>query len=209
MNIITISREFGSGGRELGKRIADILGYSYYDREIITAIAEKHNFDADYVENVLENGIPVNIPVTFGNTFSYSDPTGQQAIQLLATQSRLLKEFASKENCVIVGRSANIILEDCNPLNIFVYADIESKIKRCRQRADKNEQLTDFEMKRKFRQIDAGRAKHQRFLSDAKWGSKESYHLCVNTSGLEIKTIAPVVADFAKSYFGSVKVSDK
>lgn len=205
MNIITISREFGSGGRELGKRIADILGYSYYDREIITAIAEKHNFDANYVENVLESGFPINIPITYGNTFSYTDPTGQQAIELLATQSKLLKEFATKENCVIVGRSANIILEDFKPLNIFVYADLESKIKRCRQRAPEDEQLTDNEMKRKFRQIDAGRAKHHRFLSDTKWGDKEGYHLCINTSGLEVKSIAPVVADFAKSYFMEVK----
>lgn len=205
MNIITISREFGSGGRELGKRIADILGYSYYDREIITAIAEKHDFDEKYVENVLESGFPVSIPITYGHTFSYSDPSGQQAIQLLATQSKLLKEFASRENCVIVGRSANIILEDYNPLNIFVYADLESKIKRCRQRAAENEHLTDSEMKRRFRQIDAGRAKHQRFLSDVKWGDKEGYHLMVNTSGVVIKSIAPMIADFAKHYFDEVK----
>lgn len=201
MNIITVSREFGSGGRELGKRIADILGYSYYDREIITAIAQKHNFDENYVENVLESGFPVSMPITYGHTFSISDPTGQQAIELLATQSRLLKEFASKENCVIVGRGANVILEDFDPLNIFVYADLESKIKRCRQRASENEQLTDNEMKRKFKQIDAGRAKHQRFLTDLKWGDKEGYHLCVNTSGVVIKSIAPLVAEFAKHYF--------
>ncbi|MBR5497854.1 MAG: cytidylate kinase-like family protein [Clostridia bacterium] len=205
MNIITISREFGSGGRELGKRIADILGYSYYDREIITAIAQQHNFDEKYVENLLENRFPINIPLTFGNTFTYTDPTGQQAIDLLSTQSRLLREFAAKENCVIVGRSANILLEDCNPLNIFVYADLESKIKRCRRRAPEDERLTDNDMKRKFKQIDAGRAKHQRFLSDCKWGSKEGYHLCVNTSGLEIKSIAPVVAAFAENYFKAEK----
>ena len=72
MNIITISREFGSGGRELGKRLADLLGYSYYDREIITAIAEKHNFAESYVENVLEGNIPFSAPVTFGRTFSYA-----------------------------------------------------------------------------------------------------------------------------------------
>lgn len=202
MNIITISREFGSGGRELGKRIADILGYAYYDREIISAIAQQHDFDEHYVENVLESGFPISIPISYGKTFScHTDATGQQALQLLTTQCRLLKEFAKKENCVIVGRSANIILEEFDPLNIFVYADTESKIKRCRSRAAEGEKLTDNEMKRRIRQIDAGRARHQRFLSDKKWGDKAGYHLCVNTSGLEIKTIAPVVADFAKSCF--------
>lgn len=199
MNIITISREFGSGGRELGKRIADILGYAYYDREIITTIAEKHNFDEHYVENVLESGFPYSIPITYGRTFSYTDTTGQQALELLTTQCAILKEIAGKENCVIVGRSANIILEEFEPLNFFVYADMESKIKRCRERASENEHFTDNEMRRKIKQIDAGRAKHQRFLSDKKWGSKEGYHLCINTSGLEIKKIAPIVADFAKN----------
>lgn len=201
MNIITISREFGSGGRELGKRIADILGYSYYDREVITAIAEHHDYDEHYVENILESGFPFSMPISYGKTFSYHDATGQQALQLLATQCKMLKEFASKGNCVIVGRSANIILEEYDPLNLFVYADMKSKIERCRKRAPQHEHLTDNEMRRRIRQIDNGRARHQKFLTDIKWGSKEGYHLCVNTSGVEIKAIAPVIADFAKSCF--------
>lgn len=201
MNIITISREFGSGGRELGKRIADILGFSYYDREIITAIAEKHDYDENYVETMLESRFPFSMPITYGRTFSYTDATGQQAIELLSSQYKLLRDFASKGNCVIVGRSANIILEEFDPLNIFVYADMESKMKRCRERAPENENLRDFEMKRRIKQIDTGRAKHQKFLTDQKWGDKEGYHLCVNTSGLDIKSISPVIADFAKGYF--------
>lgn len=203
MNIITISREFGSGGREVGKRIADLLGYSYYDREIITAIAEKHDFDENYVENMLENGFTFAMPITYGRTFSYTDAGGQQAIQLLSTQCRLLKEFASKGNCVIVGRSANILLEDYNPFNIFVYADMDAKITRCRERMSADEGLKDSEIKRRIRQIDSNRAKHQRFLTDKKWGDKESYHLCVNTSGADIKTVSAMIADYAKAYFES------
>ncbi len=201
MNIITISREFGSGGRELGKRIADLLGYSYYDREIISKLAEKYNFDENYIESVLEGGRSFNVPITYGRTFSYTDATGQQAIELLSSQYRLLRELAEKGNCVIVGRCANVILEDFRPLDIFVYADLQSKIDRCRERAPKDEILKDSELKRKIRQIDTNRAKQQRFMSDKKWGAKEGYHLCVNTSGLEIKTLAPVIADYAKSYF--------
>ncbi|MBQ7961440.1 MAG: cytidylate kinase-like family protein [Clostridia bacterium] len=203
MNIITISREFGSGGREVGKRIADILGYAYYDREIITAIAEKHDFNENYVESMLENGFSFCMPITYGRTFSYSDVGGQQAIQLLSTQCRMLREIASKGNCVIVGRSANIILEDMNPLNIFVHADIESKLRRCRERAPENENLKDSELRRKIKQIDSNRAKHQRFLSEKKWGDKEGYHLCVNTSGADIKAISSIIAEYAKGYFES------
>lgn len=203
MNIITISREFGSGGREVGKRIADILGYAYYDREIITAIAEKHDFNENYVESMPENGFSFCMPITYGRTFSYSDVGGQQAIQLLSTQCRMLREIASKGNCVIVGRSANIILEDMNPLNIFVHADIESKLRRCRERAPENENLKDSELRRKIKQIDSNRAKHQRFLSEKKWGDKEGYHLCVNTSGADIKAISSIIAEYAKGYFES------
>ncbi len=205
MNIITISREFGSGGREVGKRIADILGYAYYDREIITAIAEKHDFNENYVESMLENGFSFCMPITYGRTFSYSDVGGQQAIQLLSTQCKMLKEIASKGNCVIVGRSANIILEDMNPLNIFVHADMESKLRRCRERAPENENLKDSELRRKIKQIDSNRAKHQRFLSEKKWGDKEGYHLCVNTSGADIKAISAIIAEYAKGYFETKK----
>ncbi len=201
MNIITISREFGSGGRELGKRIADLLGYSYYDREIISKLAEKHNFDEKFVENVLEGGQPFIMPITYGRTFSYTDATGQQAIQLLSSQYRLLREFAEKGNCVIVGRCANVILEEFNPLNIFVYADMESKMKRCRERAPQDENLKDNELKRRIKQIDAGRARQQRFMSDKKWGAKEGYHLCINTTDANIRALAPIVADFAKNHF--------
>ena len=201
MNIITISREFGSGGRELGKRLADLLGYAYYDREIISKLAEKYNFDESYVENMLEGGKPFTMPITYGRTFAYTDVTGQQAVQLLSSQCRLLREFAEKGNCVIVGRCANVILEDFDPLNIFVYADMESKLNRCRARASENENLKDNELKRKIRQIDNGRAKQQRFMYDKKWGAKEGYHLCINTSGANIKSLAPVVANFAKNHF--------
>lgn len=201
MNIITISREFGSGGREVGKRIADLLGYEYYDREIIEAVADKHELDEDYVENVLSKGFSVGFPVTFGRTFSYHDATGQKAIELLSEQCKFIKEVASKGNCVIVGRSSNIILEDYNTFNVFVYADMASKLERCKKRANTDEKMSDFELKRKIKQVDSGRAKHQRFLTDAKWGEKSGYHLCVNTSGVDIKAIAPVIAEYAKAWF--------
>lgn len=201
MNIVTISREFGSGGRELGKRIADSLGYAYYDREIITAIAQRHDFSEHYVEWVLESAFPISIPISYGKTFSYADPTGQQALELLTSQCKFLKEAAEKNNCVIVGRSANIILKDYNPLDIFVYADMESKLRRCRERAKEDEQFTDNQMKKKIRRIDMGRANHQRFLSDKKWGDKAGYHLCINTTDVEIRAIAPIVAEYAKHYF--------
>ena len=202
MRIITISREFGSGGRELGKRLADALGFAYYDREIVSSIAEKCNLDEGYVENVLRKGLTINVPVTFGHTFYfYSDPTSENELKVLNTQQRIIKELALRGDCVMVGRSSGIILEKYNPLRLFVYADMEWKVKRCRERASADEHLTDRELEKKIRQIDAGRARHQKLLTDRKWGAPEGYDLCINTTNLEIKKIIPGLKEMALCWF--------
>lgn len=202
MRIITISREFGSGGRELGKRLADALGFAYYDREIVSSIAEKCNLDEGYVENVLRKGLTINVPITFGHTFYfYSDPTSENELKVLNTQQQIIKELALRGDCVMVGRSSGIILEKYNPLRLFVYADMEWKVKRCRERASAEEHLTDRELEKKIRQIDAGRARHQKLLTDRKWGAPEGYDLCINTTNLEIKKIIPGLKDLALCWF--------
>ena len=202
MRIITISREFGSGGRELGKRLADALGFAYYDREIVSSIAEKCNLDEGYVENVLRKGLTINVPVTFGHTFYfYSDPTSENELKVLNMQQQIIKELAQRGDCVMVGRSSGIILEKYNPLRLFVYADMEWKVKRCRERASADEHLTDRELEKKIRQIDAGRARHQKLLTDRKWGAPEGYDLCINTTNLEIKKIIPGLKEMALCWF--------
>ena len=202
MRIITISREFGSGGRELGKRLADALGFAYYDREIVSSIAEKCNLDEGYVENVLRKGLTINVPVTFGHTFYfYSDPTSENELKVLNTQQQIIKELALRGDCVMVGRSSGIILEKYNPLRLFVYADMEWKVKRCRERASAEEHLTDRELEKKIRQIDAGRARHQKLLTDRKWGAPEGYDVCINTTNLEIKKIIPGLKEMALCWF--------
>lgn len=202
MKIITVSREFGSGGREVGKRLADILGFRYYDKEIITAVAEKSNFDENYVETVLEKGIPRSFPITFARTFSFTDSAQENYTKLLLTQQQIIKDIAKKgEDFVIVGRASDVILEEYNPLNLFVYADKQSKIERCKKRAPDGEKLTDKELARQIKQVDLGRAVNRQLLADDHWGEKESYHLCVNTTGMDIKTLTDAVAEFAKAWF--------
>ena len=202
MRIITISREFGSGGRELGKRLADALGFAYYDREIVSSIAEKCNLHEGYVENVLRKALTIKVPVTFRHTFYfYSDPTSENELKVLNTQQQIIKELALRGDCVMVGRSSGIILEKYNPLRLFVYADMEWKVKRCRERASAEEHLTDRELEKKIRQIDAGRARHQKLLTDRKWGAPEGYDLCINTTNLEIKKIIPGLKEMALCWF--------
>ena len=204
MKIITISREFGSGGRELGKRLADELNFAYYDREIITEIAKKSEMDEEYIENILDNGFSQNFPLSFARTFSYTTTIQPNMTQLLVAQHQIIKEIAAKEDCIIVGRNANFILKDQNPLNLFVYADIDSKLKRCREKANQDASLSDSELLKQIKQVDNLRAKQQAFLTNAKWGEKENYHLCINTSGLNLKELTPKIADYARFWFGGV-----
>ncbi len=203
MKIITISREFGSGGRELGKRLADELDFEYCDREIITAIAQKHSMNESYVESLLENGIPKSFPITFGRTLSFPDATQQNYTKLLVAQQEFISDLAKKgKDFIIVGRAADVILEDYNPLNLFVYAQMDSKLERCKKRASKNgEKISDRELVRRIKKVDTSRAINRQLLADGGWGDKESYHLCINTTGKEIKKLVPAVADFARRWF--------
>ena len=196
MGIITIGREFGSGGRELGKRLADELGYAYYDKEIVTEIAKKSELDENYVEYALDGGMFRNFPIHFGRTFSYSPTLMANETKLIADQNKLLRDLAQKGNCIIIGRAADVILRDFNPFNIFVYADMESKVKRCREKGEEKEPLSDKELIRKIKKIDADRKRYHGLISEIPWGDKRGYHLCVNTSDRQIKALVPLVAAY-------------
>jgi cytidylate kinase len=125
-----------------------------------------------------------------------------QSIRVAAAQRQIIENFAKQGDCVIVGRGADVILEDMKPLNLFVYADMDSKVERCRQRAPEGENLSENELVRMIRQIDKQRAQHHQMYTDTRWGAKEGYHLCINTSGKEIKQMIPALAQFVRSWFG-------
>ena len=199
--IITISREFSSGGRELGKRLADALSIPCYDHQIIEMVAERQGLDKTYVANLSEQDICVFYPNTIGRGFINSNVAGLPSMQIVAEENRLIKELAEKGDCVIVGRAADIILKDYDPLNIFVYADMESKLERCKSHAAHEEHLTDRQLIRKIKRIDKKRASYRTLFTDKKWGHRESYDLCVNTSGKDIKKLIPSLADFVKDWF--------
>lgn len=119
MKIITVSREFGSGGREIGKRLADRLGVAYYDKEIISAIADKLKLDENYIENKLEQNFTINYPYTFRRSFSMAYDAPNQTAKLLLEQHKIIRSLAEKEDCVIVGRGADAVLCDKKPFNFL------------------------------------------------------------------------------------------
>lgn len=199
--IVTISREFGSGGRELGKRLADKLGFAYYDREIITEVAKKTEMAEQYIQNISEKGISP-YPFQFAKSFVMYSNLQKHQTEILVVEQKVIKELAQKGNCVIVGRGANSILKEYNPMNIFVYADMESKINRCRMRAEESENYTDKELKNKIIQVDKSRKNYNNIISSLEWGDRKNYNLCINTSGIEVKTIISPLADYIETWFG-------
>lgn len=199
MQIITINREFGSGGREIGKRLADGLGFAYYDRYILEELSKKLALDENYLERTLETNWTQFMP--FGQTLTTNKFSTQNSL-LLAEQHKLVKQLASQGNCVVVGSNADLILEEFNPLRIFVYADMQSKIARCRARETESEKLSDHELEQKIKSIDKGRStKHDMVTSVYPWGDKRGYDLCINTSNTVIKDIIPAMKQFAVSWF--------
>ncbi len=196
-NIITVSREFGSGGRELGKRLADELGYSYYDREIVSELSKQTGMDENYLDHQLESSSRrVRYPIHFAQSFSQLSAVSDTAMHILSLQTKLIRELAAKGNCVFVGRASDALLEDERPFKLFVYADELSKVARCRKRATEGENMTDREMIRQMKRIDKSRAEFHDIIASQAWGDKTAYHLCVNTTDVVIKEIVPAIAQY-------------
>lgn len=187
--IVTISRQFGSGGRELGKRLADELGLKYYDKELISRIANTTNLNEEYVSKVLENGGFSNFAFSFAHSMPLVSPTPNTVTEVLIAQQKVIRAIAKQGDCVIVGRCADVIASQFHPVKLFVYADEQSKLARCRARAKEGETLTDKQMLKSFREIDKGRAKLYDLLASTAWGARDSYDLMINTSRTEISKI--------------------
>lgn len=193
--IITIGREFGSGGRELGRRLSEALGIAYYDQEIVSEIARRTEMSEQYVQSIVENRPSFSFPIHIGRSFCpMPSPALEQSLAVYQEQSRIIMEMAQKSDCVIVGRCGDYILRDFEPFRIFVYADLESRMERCRAKAPEDEKMTDRELKQHILGIDRKRAKYYEFYTGHKWGDRLNFDLCINTSRTVIKEIVPVLA---------------
>lgn len=194
--IITVGREFGSGGRELGRRLAEELGIGYYDKEILTEIAKNTSLSEKYIQTVVEGKAHGLFPITIGQSFAYNnDYHIRQMQEIYGAQTEIIRSLAEKSDCVIIGRCADYILRAEKPCRLFVYADIESRVQRCMARRTADEMnLSEQEMKKKILGIDKDRARYYSDFTGQKWGDKKYYDLCINTTDVEIKQIVPYIA---------------
>ncbi len=198
--VITIGREFGSGGRELARRLAEELGFEYYDREIVTEIAKKTSFSEHYVQEVVEKNPHSLYPITIGHSFSYIDSYAMQQKQaVFHEQENVIREMAEKSNCIIVGRCADYILSDLNPYRIFVYSDMKSKVARCMKRNDHQDgKMSEKKLIKHIKKIDRQRKSFYEFFTGRDWGNKLNYDICINTSKMNIEDIVPHLAGMFK-----------
>ena len=205
MKIITVSRQFGSGGRELGKRLSDLLGWDYYDREIITALSEQQGLDPEYVRRVLGTHGWNQYQLTYRNSFHQALSHSWNGTALLVRQREIIREIAEAGNdCIIVGRDADVILHDCHPFRIFVCAEPQARLARCmayEERKDPADRLSEKEVRRNIRRIDRKRVHTREVLTGRTAGDGSSFDLTVNTTYRDIRILAEAVAQFSAHWF--------
>ena len=177
--IITISREFGSGGRFIGEEVAKKLGIAYYDKEMIGQIAEQAGLSSAYV---LENAELSPKKGWFAYAFSGRDITGKSVEDMVyEAQRKVIMEIAEKENCVIVGRNADFILKDRKDvLNVFIHGSIPEKVRRICSLYN----VTEVDAIKMINDIDKRRRTNYNFYTEQKWGMACNYTLSLNSSQL-------------------------
>ena len=190
--IITISREFGAGGGEIGRELAKKLNYEFYDKELILKAARTHHVD---VESMIK--WDEKVPVNFGFAQSlfdfYNKPLSEKLFQ---AQSSIIKEIAEKGNCVIVGRNANSILREYdNGLHVFVCADSYWRVERMKK---KQNEESDSKVMEEMRSIDKARKKYCSYYTNTEFGVAENYDICFNTSQLGIEACVDVLYQLVK-----------
>lgn len=188
--VITIGREFGSGGRTIGREAAQKLGIPCYDQEIIQRLAEESGFSPDFIEEKSEDTEHSSwTALAFSSTHSIGVPTNQDL--LWAAQRKVILEIGQKESCVIVGRCADVILEGyADLLKVFIHADFDKRAKRIVEKYGETEEPTE----KRLRNKDKRRAMYYQFYTDRKWGAIDQYHVVLNSGVLGIEKCVDVIA---------------
>lgn len=202
--VITIGRQFGSGGRELGRTIADALGFKYYDKELLSEAAKRAGMSPEFFERNDEraptflNGI-FSFSFGFAPTNVYAGSTSISDDSLYRAQSDFIHSLADKDSCVIVGRSADYVLRD-HPrcVSLFVHAPMEKCIDRIISRQP---ELTRDKARARAEKINRLRANYYNFYTDKTWGAASSYDMTLDTSVLSMCDITEIVRLYLEKRF--------
>ena len=191
--IITISREFGSGGRFIGEEVAKKLGIAYYDKAVIGQIAEKSGLSPEYIRENAELSPKKGL---FAYAFAGRDATGKSVEDMVyEVQRKVILELTGKQPCVIVGRNADYILKDRNDvLNVFIHGDMPEKTQRIIDLYNVDEK----EAVKLMADTDKRRMTNYNFYTDQKWGKASNYTLCLNSSQLGYDRCEEIIIECSK-----------
>lgn len=193
--IITIARGYGSGGREIGKLVADKLGIKYFDKDIITLTTEQSGNTEHYVENN-EQKIANSAFYNFYSQFYYEGAESTKCDKLFNDEKNVMIDLASKGDCVILGRLGNFIFKDYkNALHIFIDSNLENKIARVMKR----DNLSENDAKAKIKRVETERKNHCKHFSNKEWGVTSTYDLTLNSSKYSVDKIADIIVSLVKN----------
>ncbi|HOY51851.1 MAG TPA: cytidylate kinase-like family protein [Prolixibacteraceae bacterium] len=200
---ITIGRQLGSGGREIGKKIAEELGIAFYDKELLQIASRESGLGKEFFEEMDEKkshsifGGLLNLQNTFSDEFYTNYYLSNET--LFKIQSDVIRNLAERESCLFLGRCADYVLKDSpRCLNVFISADPEERIRRTAALR----QVSETKAREIIIKTDKKRAEYYRFYSNKTWGAAESYHLCINSSVLGIEETAAFLLRFIRQKFG-------
>ena len=187
--VITINRMLGSNGRLIGRALADELGFTFYDKELIYIAAQKENIPFDILAKVDEKKgsqwrFPIEHELQLDSDFHFV-PMNDVLFDL---QRKIIVEAAQKEDCVIVGRCANHILEG-NCLSVFIYAPFDYRVQTVMQRTGREEKS----VQKMIRKVDKERRTYYEYFTDKKWTNFSQYHLAVDSSRFDQDTIIKMI----------------
>lgn len=186
--VITISREFGSGGRTIAKKVAGKLGIPCYDAELIQKIAEESGFHSSYIQEESEySSESLFAPFFMDRSMGLTNQD-----KIWKVQSEIILDLATKSSCVIVGRCADYILKDHSDcLNVFIHADIDHRKERIVKEYGERNETPEQRLKEK----DKRRAAYHRFYTDMKWGHSQNYDICLNSGKLGIDRCVDIIVN--------------
>lgn len=190
--VITISREFGSGGREIGFRLSKKLGIPFYDKELISIAAEHSNIAEEVFhanDEVIGKIERVNYEYVSVNPFSslYEVPVSDQ---LFIIQSKVIQQLANQGPCVLIGRCSDVIVED--GFNVFISSSMKKRVERLLSIEDKDTDVK--QMEKRMRAIDQKRQEYYQYYTTNEWGKPKNYHLCLNSGKLGIGKCVDIIA---------------
>jgi cytidylate kinase len=193
---ITISRQYGSGGREIGEKVAEKLGYAYYDRELIKRAAEACSMDEELVKESGEGLFDkFSVLLSYANAaVSKDEDTLPLSDRMFLAESRTIKQIAEEGPCVIIGHSADYFLaEHPDLLNVYIHSDWQSRVARVMRRNDLDEHTAIARIKKTDRKRAAFYEQH----TDKKWGMAENYDISISSSYFGIDNVADQIVRIA------------